>query len=110
MRKQAFGSAQASVIGLGTGEFGGRCPEGQAREFMDAYAALGGNFIDTARVYGDFATPRNGESEKVIGRWMAERHNRDALFLSTKGGHPPLRNMRQSRLSREDVRGDMAAA
>lgn len=65
MRKQAFGPCQASVIGLGTGEFGGRCLETKAREFMDAYIAMGGNFIDTARVYGDFKTPKNGESEKV---------------------------------------------
>ena len=54
MRKQAFGDYQVSVIGLGSTDFGGRCPEGQAWEFMDAYAALGGNFIDTAHVYGDF--------------------------------------------------------
>lgn len=108
MRKQAFGPYRVAVIGLGTGEFGGKCPESLAREFMDGYAALGGNFIDTARVYGDFKTPRNGESEKVIGRWMADRRNRDGLFLSTKGGHPPLREMRRSRLSRAEVRGDMA--
>ena len=108
MRKQAFGDFQVSVIGLGSSEFGGKCAEGQAREFMDAYLGLGGNFIDTARVYGDFKTPQNGESEKVIGRWLSDRHCRDRVFLSTKGGHPPLRNMRQSRLSREEVRGDMA--
>lgn len=96
-----------SVIGLGTGEFGGKCPEGLAREFMDAFVALGGNFIDTARVYGDFVTPRDGESEKVIGRWMSERHNRNRVFLSTKGGHPALGTMWKSRLSREEVRRDM---
>ena len=108
MRKQSLGGRQVSVIGLGTAEFGGKCPEGQAREFMDAYMALGGDFIDTAHVYGDFKTPRNGESEKVIGRWMADRHNRGSLFISTKGGHPPLSDMRRSRLSREEVRRDMA--
>ena len=108
MRKQAFGDYQVSVIGLGSTDFGGRCPEGQAWEFMDAYAALGGNFIDTAHVYGDFRTPKNGESEKVIGRWMAQRHNRNDFFLSTKGGHPPLGNMLKSRLSREEVRRDLS--
>ena len=107
MRKQRFGGYQASVIGLGTGEFGGKCPESLAREFMDAFVGMGGNFIDTARVYGDFVTPRDGESEKVIGRWMAERHNRDRVFLSTKGGHPALGAMWKSRLSREEVRRDM---
>ncbi len=108
MRKQAFGKDQVTVIGMGTAEFGGKRPESVAREIMDAYMALGGNFIDTARVYGDFVTPRNGESEKVVGRWMADRKNRDQIFLSTKGGHPPFTNLRKSRLSREEVRSDMA--
>ncbi len=108
MRKQAFGAYEVSVIGFGTADFGGRLPEGLARELMDAYVSIGGNFIDTARVYGDFATPRNGESEKIIGRWMAERGNRDRIFLSTKGGHPPFADMRRSRLSPEEIRNDMA--
>ena len=108
MRTQKFGDFDVSVIAFGSTHFGGNCAEGLARELMDAYASLGGNFIDTARVYGDFKTPRNGESEKVIGRWMADRHCRERIFLSTKGGHPPLGQMGRSRLSRDEVRGDMA--
>lgn len=108
MRKLRLGGKEVAVVGLGSGEFGGTCPEGRAREFMDAYTEMGGNLIDTARVYGDFKTPKNGESEKVIGRWMADRHNRDQIFLSTKGAHPPLSDMKKSRLSREDIRSDMA--
>jgi aryl-alcohol dehydrogenase-like predicted oxidoreductase len=108
MRRQAFGNRQVSVIGLGSGEFGGKIPESQAREFMDTYAAVGGNLIDTGRIYGDFVTPRNGESEKIIGRWLTDRHCREQVFLSTKGGHPPLQDMRRSRLSRDEIRSDMA--
>ena len=108
MRTHYFGSREVSVIGLGSTDFGGKCPESQARDFLDAYLALDGNLIDTAHVYGDFVTPRNGESEKVIGRWMADRHVRDQIFLSTKGAHPPIHNMHESRLSREDIRTDMA--
>ena len=108
MRKQAFGDTLVSVIGLGSGEFGGKTSESQAREFMDAYAAMGGNLIDTARVYGDFVTPRNGESEKIIGRWLSDRRCRETIFLSTKDGHPSLQNMGCSRLSREEIRRDMA--
>jgi hypothetical protein len=37
MRKQAFGACQVSVIGFGTADFGGKLPEGLARELMDAY-------------------------------------------------------------------------
>ena len=108
MRKQAFGEWQVSVIGLGTGDYGGKIAESRAREFMDAYAAMGGNLIDTARVYGDFVTPRNGESEKIIGRWLTDHHCREQIFLSSKGGHPPFSDMQHSRLSREEIRSDMA--
>ncbi len=108
MLTHAFGNRQVSVIGLGSGEFGGTCAESLARDILDTYTELGGCFLDTARVYGDFVTPKNGESEKVIGRWMTARHCRDRIFLSTKGGHPPLQDMTRSRLSREEIRRDMA--
>ena len=110
MRTHKFGDRDVSVLALGTSEFGGLCPAAQGFDFMDAFLELGGNFIDTARVYGDFATPKNGESEKVVGRWMEQRRCRDRVFLSTKGGHPPLGRMDQSRLSREDIRSDMAGS
>lgn len=108
MHTRKFGEREVSVIALGTSEFGGICPESLGFDFMDAYAALDGNFIDTARVYGDFATPKNGESEKVVGRWMESRRCRDRIFLSTKGAHPPLSDMNHSRLSRDEIRRDMA--
>ena len=110
MRKRIFGNNEVSVIGMGTAEFGGRHPEGLARDLLDAYVSIGGNLVDTARVYGDFATPRNGESEKIVGRWMEARGNRREIFLSTKGGHPPFNDMHRSRLSPEEIRGDMAAS
>ncbi len=107
MRKNNLDGREVSVIALGSGHFGGKCEESLARELMDAYVSLGGDFLDTARVYGDFVTPRNGESEKVIGRWLSDRHARERIFLSTKGGHPPLSDMQRSRLSREEIRSDL---
>ena len=110
MRTQKFGERDVAVLALGTSEFGGLCPAEQGFDFMDAYVELGGNFIDTARVYGDFATPKNGESEKVVGRWMEQRRCRDRIFLSTKGGHPELSSMNIGRLSRAEIRDDMAGS
>jgi len=60
MRYARFCDRDASVIALGTMDFGGRIEEGRAREFMDAYTEIGGNFIDTARIYGDFASGVQG--------------------------------------------------
>ena len=107
MRTLKFVDREVSALALGASEFGGTCPEAKAFDFMDAYVELGGNFIDTARLYGDFATPKNGESEKVIGRWMEQRRNRESIFLSTKGAHPVLGQMHIGRLSRDEIRGDM---
>lgn len=62
---------------------------------LDAYAAAGGNFIDTADSYL-WRKPGNsgGESETIIGEWMASRGNRDTMVVATKVGswprHPGL--------------------
>ncbi len=49
-------------------------------ELLDAYTAIGGNAIDTARVYG----PRG---MGAIGKWMEDRRNRSGLVLIAKGAH-----------------------
>lgn len=105
MRYREFGGKRTAVVALGSTDFGGRFSEGQCREFMDAYEAIGGNFLDTARIYGDFVGKRQGESEKVIGRWL-EARDRDAFFLSTKGAHPDPDHMEIGRLSRGEVTDD----
>ena len=105
MRYRQFGGKAVSVIALGSTDFGGSIPESKCHEFLDAWVEIGGNFVDTARVYGDFAGGRLGESEKVIGRWLAHR-DRDRLFLSTKGGHPDMRRMDVGRLSRGEIMDD----
>ena len=54
---------------------------------LDAYAAAGGNFVDTADMYSSWV-PGNagGESETILGRWMAARRNRDRIVVATKVG------------------------
>lgn len=73
-------------IGLGTMNFGWSADEGRAVEIMDAYAAAGGNFIDTADIYSSWAGNGNagGVSEEIIGRWVAARGNRDQMVIATK--------------------------
>lgn len=107
MRYADFCGRQASVLALGTMDFGGKIEEGRAREFMDAYVEIGGNFIDTARIYGDFVSGVQGGSEQVIGRWMEDRHCREKIVLGTKGGHPDPKTMHTGRLSHAEVFSDM---
>lgn len=73
-----------SVIGLGTGTPKAFAPGTYMRgaELLDAFLRAGGNFVDTAHVYGF------GGSEKTIGRWLRERQARQEIVLSTKGCHP----------------------
>ena len=107
MRYADFCGREASVIALGTMDFGGKIEESRAREFMDAYMEIGGNFIDTARMYGDFVRRIQGGSEQVIGRWMEDRRCREKIVLGTKGGHPDLATMHTGRLSRTEILDDM---
>jgi aryl-alcohol dehydrogenase-like predicted oxidoreductase len=66
---------------------------------LDAYVAAGGNFIDTADTYGRRGAGA-GSSERIIGRWMAARGNRESLVIATKVGmgHDP------AGLSRDSIR------
>ena len=107
MRYAEFCGRQTAVIALGTMDFGGKIEEGRAREFMDAYVEIGGNFIDTARIYGDFARGIQGGSEQVIGRWLEDRRCREQIVLGTKGGHPDPATMHTGRLSRGEILDDM---
>ena len=70
-----------SPFALGTMTFGaGRwgTEEDGARAILNAYLEAGGNFIDTADIYG------GGRSEEMLGRWLAERGLRDKIVLATK--------------------------
>src|SRR6059058_3821132 len=84
---------------LGGNVFGWTADEPESRAVLDAYVAAGGNFIDTANSY----LVEHGRSETIIGRWMAERGNRDGLVIATKvgGGKGATRNLRPETIHSE---------
>jgi aryl-alcohol dehydrogenase (NADP+) len=86
-------------ICLGGNVFGWTADEPQSRAVLDAYTAAGGNFIDTANSY----LVEHGRSETIIGRWLADRGNRDQIVVATKvgGGRGPLRNLRPETIKQE---------
>ncbi len=60
-----------------------------AMETLDAFAAAGGNFIDTADVYSDWVPGNSGgESETVLGSWLSLRKLRHRMVIATKAGMP----------------------
>jgi len=69
---------------LGTNVFGWSADEVQSHQVLDAYAAHGGNFLDTADVYSQWK-PGNqgGESETIIGKWLTKR-DRSKIVIATK--------------------------
>ena len=78
-----------SELCLGAMHMGTNTPADVSLEILDAYAERGGAFIDTANIYNsDAPGGRGGESERLIGRWMKDRGNRDATFVATKVGLP----------------------
>jgi aryl-alcohol dehydrogenase (NADP+) len=84
-----LGDTDLDVFGLclGGNVFGWTIDEEERSfEVLDAYVAGGGNFIDTADVYGRRGPDGPGGSERVIGRWVAARRNREQLVLATKVG------------------------
>jgi aryl-alcohol dehydrogenase-like predicted oxidoreductase len=86
-------------ICLGGNVFGWTADEPQSRAVLDAYTTEGGNFIDTANSY----LVEHGRSETIIGRWLADRGNRDQIVVATKvgGGRGPVRNLRAETIKRE---------
>ena len=74
-----------SGLCLGTDYYGSRTPTEVAWQLLDEFAASGGTFVDTANIYGCFVPGFvGGESETVIGDWMARRGNRASMFVATK--------------------------
>jgi aryl-alcohol dehydrogenase-like predicted oxidoreductase len=72
---------------LGTNVFGWTADEPESFAVLDAYKAAGGNFVDTADGYSEWVPGnRGGESEEIIGHWMAKRGNRDSIVVATKVG------------------------
>ena len=75
---------------LGGNVFGWTADEQQSFEVLDAYAAAGGNFIDTADSYSAWVPGHaGGESESIIGRWMTARGTRQQMIIATKVGSAP---------------------
>lgn len=94
MRTTELGTTgqQVSALALGAMQMGNATGEEDSIRILDHYHSLGGSFIDTADCYEWWARPggSGGESEALLGRWMASRGNRDEIFLATKGSGLPV--------------------
>jgi aryl-alcohol dehydrogenase (NADP+) len=78
---------KVSRLCLGTMTFGLQCDEPTSRAILDAAAAGGITFLDTADAYPLGGTPETaGRTEEIVGRWLAGR--RHEFVLATKCFNP----------------------
>ncbi|MZD04149.1 aldo/keto reductase [Streptomyces sp. SID5785] len=87
-----LGSSDLEVfpLSLGGNVFGWTADEATSFAVLDAYTAAGGNFIDTADSYSAWVEGNEGgESETVIGKWLAGRGRHDDLVIATKVSQHP---------------------
>jgi len=72
-------------LSLGGNVFGWTATKEESFKVLDRFVDLGGNFIDTADVYSAWKEGNSGgESESIIGEWMANRGNRSKMVIATK--------------------------
>ena len=76
---------KVSALCLGTMQWGWTADEATSFAVMDAFAAAGGNFLDTADIYSNWIEgSHSGVSEEIIGRWVKACGNRHELVIATK--------------------------
>lgn len=89
MRHRPLGRSGLSTAPLvfGGNVFGWTADEATSFALLDAFVGEGFNAIDTADVYSRWIPGHvGGESETVIGKWLAARGGRDRVVIATKVG------------------------
>lgn len=90
MQRKRLGPTNLQIppIVFGGNVFGWTLDEAASVDMLDDLHGRGLNAIDTADAYSRWVPGHSGgESESIIGRWMAERQNRESITLITKVGY-----------------------
>jgi Predicted oxidoreductases (related to aryl-alcohol dehydrogenases) len=109
MQMTTIGNTNLNVskLCLGTVNYGTKTEEARARRQLDYFVDRGGNFIDTARIYGDWIPGTRGLSEKVVGKWIRDKQNRESIVIATKGAHPNIETMHIPRVNTDALEQDI---
>lgn len=89
MEKRKLGRTgfEVAPLALGGNVFGWTADEPTSFRLLDAFVGAGFNLIDTADAYSTWVEGhQGGESETVIGRWVARRGRHDDVVIATKVG------------------------
>jgi aryl-alcohol dehydrogenase-like predicted oxidoreductase len=96
-----------SPICLGTAQFGANVSREDAFWQLDAFVDMGGNIIDTAKIYNDWVEGEKSRSEKITGDWLRSSTKRDKVVIMTKGAHPFWESMNISRCTPDEITIDI---
>lgn len=89
---QGMTSLDHGPLILGGNAFGWTSDRDESFAVLDAFLAAGGRSIDTADVYSAWVDGNvGGESESILGEWMASRGVRDRVVIATKVFQHPER-------------------
>src|SRR6185295_4394506 len=89
MQMRPLGNSGLSVapLAFGGNVFGWTADAATSFSLLDAFVDAGFNLIDTADVYSRWVSGHSGgESETIIGQWLAKSGKRDKVVLATKVG------------------------
>jgi aryl-alcohol dehydrogenase-like predicted oxidoreductase len=104
LRKAGNTGLSLSRLGLGTMTWGRDTDEHEAADQARAFLDAGGNFFDTAAVYGA------GDSEKVIGGLVGSLFKREDVVIATKGGIVFIDGVRTVNTSRGALLSELDAS
>lgn len=96
-----------SPLCLGVMSLGTTIAEADSFALLDRFVALGGNFLDTARIYSDWIPGEKRRSERILGDWLQARGQRDRLVIATKGAHPFMESPHTPRTAAAEIRDDL---
>ena len=101
MTNRPLGRSGISIppLMLGSNVFGWTADEAASFAVLDTFVAEGFTAIDTADVYSRWVPGNDSESERIIGRWMRARGNRDKMVIATKVGSDMGQGRRDLRAS-----------
>ncbi len=87
MKQLGNSDIKLAPLVLGGNVFGWTVNQEEGFKILDAFIDAGFNMIDTADIYSRWVTGNSGgESETIIGNWLARTGKRDKVLLATKVG------------------------
>ncbi|PZU44763.1 MAG: alcohol dehydrogenase [Microbacterium sp.] len=94
MTRIGTSSLDVFPLALGGNVFGWTADRDESLRILDAFHAGGGNFIDTADSYSAWAPGHTGgESETIIGEWLASRKPEGVTVATKVSQHPQFKGL-----------------